>query len=146
MNYFDEATLRLKQRLGVTQDKELAQFLGLSPRAWAGRKQTGAFPEKELYALAAKRTELDIDVDYVLTGQAGRVFSVDERDDYLLGQVQGMAAMIQALLISHPNPEVVRKLFLHQLSKTEVNLANKPLSSAFKKGMHASQALFSNGV
>ena len=146
MNYFDEATLRLKQRLGVTQDKELAHFLGLSPRAWAGRKQTGAFPEKELYALAAKRTELNIDVDYVLTGQAGRAFSVEERDDYLLGQLQGMAAMIQALLVAHPNPEVAREVFRHQLSKTEDNLANKPLSSAFKQGLHASQALFSNRV
>ena len=69
MNFFEQASLRLKQRLGVTQDKEAAKLLGLSPRAWAGRKQADSFPQTELYALAAKRPDLDIDVDYVLTGQ-----------------------------------------------------------------------------
>lgn len=68
MNFFDEASLRLKQQLGMTQDKDVALALALSPRAWAGRKQNGAFPEKELYALAAKRPDLRLDVDYVLTG------------------------------------------------------------------------------
>lgn len=71
MNFFEEATLRLKQQLRATQDKEAALALGLSPRAWAGRKQSGSFPEKELRALAQQRPELGIDVDYVLTG-AGR--------------------------------------------------------------------------
>lgn len=71
MNFFEEATLRLKQQLQKTQDKEIAAMLGLSPRAWAGRKQSGSFPEKELRALAQQRPELGIDVDYVLTG-AGR--------------------------------------------------------------------------
>ncbi len=68
MNFFEEATLRLKQQLAVTQDKEVAHFLGLSPRAWAGRKQGSTFPEKELRALAQQRPELGIDVEYVLTG------------------------------------------------------------------------------
>lgn len=68
MDFFQEATLRLKQQLEVTQDKEVAHFLGLSPRAWAGRKQSNAFPEIELRALAQQRPNLQIDVDYVLTG------------------------------------------------------------------------------
>ncbi len=68
MNFFEEATLRLKQQLQKTQDKEIAATLGLSPRAWAGRKQSGSFPEKELRALAQQRPELGIDVEYVLTG------------------------------------------------------------------------------
>lgn len=69
MNFFEEATLRLKQQLAVKQDKEVAHFLGLSPRAWAGRKQGSTFPEKELRALAQQRPELGIDVEYVLTGR-----------------------------------------------------------------------------
>ena len=68
MNFFDEATLRLKQQLKVTEDKQAAQALGLAANAWGMRKRRNAFPEKELYALAAKRPELGIDVDYVLTG------------------------------------------------------------------------------
>jgi len=70
MNFFGEATLRLKQQLQTTQDKEVASTLGLSPQSWAGRKNRGNFPEKELYALAAKRPDLGIDVDWILGGGA----------------------------------------------------------------------------
>lgn len=72
MDLFEAAALRLKQQLAVAQDKEVAHLLGLSPRAWAGRKQSGSFPEKELRALAQQRPELGIDVDYVLTGEGMR--------------------------------------------------------------------------
>lgn len=71
MNFFEEATLRLKQQLHVKADKDAAKELGLSAVAWVGRKKRGNFPEKELYALAAKRPELALDVDYVLTGVTG---------------------------------------------------------------------------
>ena len=70
MNFFEEATLRLKQQLKVTEDNEVAELLGLKPTAWAMRKKRQSFPEKELYALAVKRPELNLDVDYVLTGIA----------------------------------------------------------------------------
>ena len=69
MENFEEAALRLKQQLGVSQDKEVASHLGLSPRAWAGRKQSNSFPEKELRALAQQRPDLGLDVEYVLTGE-----------------------------------------------------------------------------
>lgn len=68
MNFFEEATLRLKQELRTTQDKEVAQMLGLSAQSWAGRKKRGKFPTTELYALVARRPDLVIDVDYILTG------------------------------------------------------------------------------
>jgi hypothetical protein len=69
MNFFEEATLRLKQQLKVTEDKQAAEFLGLTQGAWTKRKKRGNFPEKELYALAAKRPELELDVLYILTGE-----------------------------------------------------------------------------
>ena len=40
----------------------------MTKAAFSARKKRGVFPEKELYALAAKRPELGLDVDYVLTG------------------------------------------------------------------------------
>ena len=70
MNFFDEAALRLKQQLQVRTDKEVAEALGLSAVAWVGRKKRDNFPEVELYALAAKRPDLKINVEYVLTGRA----------------------------------------------------------------------------
>ncbi|MDR1063030.1 MAG: helix-turn-helix domain containing protein [Azoarcus sp.] len=69
MNFFEAASLRLKQQLAVTQDQELANAFGMSKRAWAGRKSVNNFPEIELYALAKKRPELCLDVDYILTGK-----------------------------------------------------------------------------
>ncbi|ASM76397.1 ci repressor [Vitreoscilla filiformis] len=68
MNFFEEATLRLKQQLKVTEDKQVAEALGLTSNAWTLRKRRFAFPKTELYALAAKRSDLKIDVAYVLTG------------------------------------------------------------------------------
>jgi hypothetical protein len=68
MNFFEEASLRLKQQLKLQTDKEVAELLGLSQRAWVGRKSRNNFPETELYALNSKRPELDIDIVYVMTG------------------------------------------------------------------------------
>lgn len=70
MNFFEEATLRLKQQLKVTEDKQVAEVLGMTGNAWTMRKRRSSFPETELYALAAKRPELGIDVNYVLTGES----------------------------------------------------------------------------
>ena len=68
MNFFDEAALRLKQQLKVTENKQVAEALGMTGNAWTMRKRRDAFPEMELRALAQQRPELGIDVDYVLTG------------------------------------------------------------------------------
>lgn len=66
---FGAALLRLKERTGLQANKQIAELLGMKERAFVARKARESFPEKELYALAAKRPELDIDVTYVLTGQ-----------------------------------------------------------------------------
>ena len=68
MNFFDEAALRLKQQLKVTENKQVAEALGMTGNAWTMRKRRDAFPEMELRALAQQRPELGIDVEYVLTG------------------------------------------------------------------------------
>ncbi|MDR1351465.1 MAG: hypothetical protein LBJ59_11965 [Zoogloeaceae bacterium] len=65
---FEEATLRLKQQLGVRLEKEVCAALEMTEAAWKMRKKRDNFPETELYALAAKRPKLAIDVEYVLTG------------------------------------------------------------------------------
>jgi transcriptional regulator with XRE-family HTH domain len=66
--WFEERLLRLKQQLGVKEDKEVAALLGLSASALSKRIQRDSFPEKELYALAAKRPDLRIDLDFVFAG------------------------------------------------------------------------------
>lgn len=72
MNVFEQMTLRLKQQMNCNQDKEVAAALGLSPRAFSGRKKRGTFPKTKLYELVAKKPELSIDVQYILTGSNTR--------------------------------------------------------------------------
>lgn len=66
--FFDQPLSRLKKALGVREDQEAALALGMSKAAFSARKTRGSFPEKELRALAQRRPELGIDVEYVLTG------------------------------------------------------------------------------
>lgn len=64
---FDHILLRLKQVLGVTTDKEVAQALAMSKTALAERKRRDAFPVEKLMILAAKNEA--VDTAYVLTGR-----------------------------------------------------------------------------
>lgn len=68
MNSFKEKLLRLKNELNVSTDKEVAAFLGMNTSAFTVRKSRGSFPEKELFALIAKRPDLNLDIDYILLG------------------------------------------------------------------------------
>lgn len=68
MKNFIDISNRLKTVLSVTMDKELAELLGISKYSFAERKKRNSFPEKELKALANDRPDLNLDVDYILTG------------------------------------------------------------------------------
>lgn len=67
---FEAALLRLKGVLGMQADKDVAAALGMEASAFNKRKRRGSFPEEEVRALAQQRPDLNIDVDYVLTGVA----------------------------------------------------------------------------
>ena len=66
---FKSALLRLKEQLGEQTDKAVAEILGLQEKAFNARKRRGVFPEKEVYALMAKRPDLRLDAEYILTGK-----------------------------------------------------------------------------
>lgn len=68
MKKFDEQLLRLKAELKETEDQAIAAYLGLTKAAFSDRKRRDAFPADKLRALAQQRPDLNIDVDYVLTG------------------------------------------------------------------------------
>ena len=63
-----------------------------------------------------------------------------ERDDFLMGEVDALLAMVQALLIAHPTPDVVREVFEVQLLKSEANKLATPLQDAYLEGLRAVQA------
>lgn len=70
MDLFSDCLNRLKPMLRVSKDQEVAAALGLSKTAFSERKKRGSFPDRELRALARERPDLNIDVEYVLTGVA----------------------------------------------------------------------------
>jgi hypothetical protein len=69
MRDFDQQLLRLKAAVGLTSDQAVAAVLGMTKAAFSDRKKRGAFPEDRLRALAQRRPELLLDVEYVLTGR-----------------------------------------------------------------------------
>lgn len=125
MNFFEEATMRLKQQLGVTQDKEIAEALGLSPQSWAGRKKRNLWPEKEFLALMAKRPDLGLDFDYVTLGHHSQVFDASAKQAAktpLTGPDERMAGVFAALSPASRKEVLAVALRLREL---EMMLANK---------------------
>lgn len=70
MTSFDRILLRLKERLGVQTDKEIAKLLGMSDKAFNARKKRDAFPQDKLFAMMTRRQDIDLDLEYVLTGSS----------------------------------------------------------------------------
>lgn len=69
-NSFDAQIGRLKGALQLKEDQEVAELLGMGKAAFSARKTRGSFPADKLRALAQQRPDLNIDVDYVITGVA----------------------------------------------------------------------------
>lgn len=65
---FSEQLKRLKRSLGLVEDQEIAEALGMTKAALSARKARRSFPIEKLKLLAAGRPELRLDVKYVLTG------------------------------------------------------------------------------
>lgn len=142
MDFFDEAALRLKQQLKVTEDKQAAEMLGMTGNAWTMRKRRRSFPEVELYALAAKRPELKINVEYVLTGRAPQPMTAQGRDDYLMGELAAVKVMLQELLKTHPRAQEAQDAFVREIKAMEASLAGESLSDDFVRGLHAGESAF----
>ncbi|HEY9105234.1 MAG TPA: helix-turn-helix domain-containing protein [Roseateles sp.] len=69
MSHFEEALTRLKRGLGVKHDQEAADFLGLTKWALSARKtRGGAFPEDLLRQAVEQHPEVNVNIDWVLTG------------------------------------------------------------------------------
>lgn len=90
MILFEPVLLRLKEQLGVTTDKEVAEILGLKEKAFNARKTRDSFPEDKLLALHAKRPDLHLDIAYILTGERAVVHAV-------MGAVRAAAEIVDRL-------------------------------------------------
>lgn len=78
MNSFKEKLLRLKNELKISTDKEVAAVLGMKPTAFAERKKTNSFPDKQVFDLA--REHPDLDIDYILLGHRRETYEAIERE------------------------------------------------------------------
>jgi len=106
---FDARVLRLKEQLGVRKELEVAKALGMSPSSLWGRRKRGSFPEVELYALAAKRPDLRLDVDYILTVHGAAADSPVAHQDFCLALKK---AMKEEMLKRFDSPEVALDVLL----------------------------------
>lgn len=68
---FRSILLRLKEQTGLEEDKQVAELLGMSDKAFNARKSRDSFPEDRLFSVLARRPELKIDPLYVLSGDRG---------------------------------------------------------------------------
>jgi hypothetical protein len=69
MDSFADKTLRLKQQLGVLEDRDVAHALGRTGASFSERRRRERFPDAEVALLAHLRPDLNLDVGYVLTGR-----------------------------------------------------------------------------
>lgn len=72
MENFEKVLLRCKEQLSVSTDKEVAELLGLSVKAFTARKSRDSFPTDKLLAFSAMHPELKVDTDYILQGWSVR--------------------------------------------------------------------------
>ncbi|SUB23908.1 helix-turn-helix domain-containing protein [Avibacterium avium] len=80
MDSFKGKLIRLKNELNVETDKEVAEYLEMTNNAFTVRKSRNSFPEKELFALKAKRPELNLDMDYILLGHRRETYEAMEKE------------------------------------------------------------------
>ncbi len=99
MKFFEEAALRLKQQLKVTEDRQAAELLGMSRNAWTLRKRRENFPTKEVFALAAQRPELGLDPDWIVTGSSNKMETANVREASLLQCFQKLSDKDQRRLL-----------------------------------------------
>lgn len=102
--------------LGLVEDQDVAQALGMSKAAFSDRKRRSAFPSEKLRASAAMHPEWQLDVDYILAGHSGRTdelnfrlnvvadaarraFQIDGLTEQQRAQVQ--QAIFDAVMASH---------------------------------------------
>lgn len=78
MDSFKEKLLRLKNELKISTDKEVAAALGMKPTAFAERKKTNSFPDKQLFDLA--RQKPDLDIEYILLGHRRETYEAIEQE------------------------------------------------------------------
>lgn len=94
---FERRLLRLKQATGMLTDQEIAKALETTPVAFSARKVRGSFPEDKLYALAAKRPELQLDVQFILTGEPS--FPVADLARRLLAAAPSVASRLTSVVL-----------------------------------------------
>ena len=83
MEFVDFLT-RIKQELDFKNDKDVADFLGLEIKAFSARKQRNSIPKDKLRAAAQARPEMNIDVEYILTGSRTNQISLQMQPESTL--------------------------------------------------------------
>lgn len=119
MGDFTHKLLRLKQVLGVTEDREVAEALGMTKAAFSERKRRDSFPEDKLRALVSRRPNLALDPQYVLTGARSGSSPVDAPVP------QRVAKIVEGLKLGQYRPPIDSALFGRCIAAVDAGLARR---------------------
>ena len=99
---------RIKQELDLKKDKDVAQFLGLEPKAFSIRKKRDSIPVDAVRAAAYEHPEMNVDWSYILTGRRNEAvkkkaspsdgLSPEERE--LLAMFRAASGLGRAVILS----------------------------------------------
>ena len=141
MIIFSDALDRLKHELRVSKDQEVAALLGLGKTAFSERKKRESFPDREVRALSASRPELELDVDYIFSGQRTTASKVDpgQAGELAMHRLQASTQAIMRIstLLEYESPMVWTALiqelmFSHGLTEVGARRIMETLKSERK--------------
>lgn len=99
---------RIKQELDLKKDKDVAQFLGIEPKAFSIRKKRDSIPVDAVRAAAYEHPEMNVDWSYILTGRRNEAvkkkaspsdgLSPEERE--LLAMFRAASGLGRAVILS----------------------------------------------
>lgn len=124
---------RIKQELDFKNDKDVADFLGLEIKAFSARKHRNSVPKDKLRAAAQSHPEMNIDVEYILTGIRANKENLQMQPKHTLNQEEQELLAIFRELDSNDRHALKRQaqmlLTIAQQEKKETEVATGQIAA-----------------
>jgi hypothetical protein len=145
-NKFRLVTDRLKKRLSLHTDKELAEVIGLKPKAFHARKQSGSIPYPEIIGLANRHK---LDLNWVFNGESRQEIypSIEINDQKTASKKENLIVIKHQDLVSQfddPEKGIQNNIHLLGIERASKQLYNKV--SDYLKTTHETAKLIKSEI
>jgi len=107
---FELITMRMKKKLALTTDAQVANMLCMNPQAFYERKKRNSFPIKALLTLMEQQPGLPLDYDYIVNGVLDKIDEIDDSHlDEAMFQLSQLNTTQQHLIMG-----LINQLYLAQ--------------------------------